>query len=96
MSGKIDLAVADQYLAKYEMHQFMGENANKFKFLENSLAKRGLRIAVSKKNKSGAQIIKAFNHSLSQMQSDDSLNTLIAKYKDSLIQKLNYQPNPSS
>jgi len=92
MSGKIDLAVADQYLAKYEMHQFMGENANKFKFLEHSLAKRGLRIAVSKKNKEGAQLIKSFNQTLAQMQNDDSLNTLIAQYKDSLIRKLNYQP----
>ncbi len=90
MSGKLDLVVADQFLAEYELLRYLGSHAKKFEVLAKPLDIRALRIAVSKKNKNARQIIEAFNRSLRNMQASGEIERMIARYQQEM-QKLKTQ-----
>lgn len=85
LGGKLDLVVADQYLAKYELQRYLGSNADKIKQLEKPLVIRGNRIAVSKQHKHAKEIIARFNHALATMQKDGSLEKIRTAYIEQLL-----------
>ncbi len=81
MEHKIDLAIADKFLVKYEINKYLPAHSHKFSLLKKPLSSRGLRMAVSKRNKNAQAIINAFNQQIQNMKDDGSLVEMIQTYQ---------------
>ncbi|MEN8260497.1 MAG: transporter substrate-binding domain-containing protein [Pseudomonadota bacterium] len=79
--GTLDLTVGDVRSLRYDMTQFMPGSVELFEFLDKPLARRGLRIAVSKSNPKGAKIIADFNQSLAVMKADGSYQAILRRHR---------------
>lgn len=69
-SGRIDLTIADERVARYELRQYMGGDMSELAFLPKPLSAKGLHIAVSKRRSDHAKIISDFDSAITAMKKD--------------------------
>lgn len=78
--GDIDLTLGDQRTILYDLNQYMKGSIKELEFLPKPLAKRGLRIAVSKVNPNHRAIVADFNRVIEKMKSDGSYKKVFSRH----------------
>ncbi len=84
IAGDVDLVLADERVAIYEINQNIFGSFKKIEFLEKSFATRELRIAVSKKHPEHEAVTKAFNKAISEMKKDGTYDDIIVAHRINL------------
>ncbi len=69
-SGRIDLTLADERVARYELRQYMSGDMSELAFLPKPLSAKGLHIAVSKRRPDHAKIVSDFDSAITAMKKD--------------------------
>ncbi|MCI0399873.1 MAG: transporter substrate-binding domain-containing protein [Gammaproteobacteria bacterium] len=67
---KIDLTLADERVARYELQKFMGGDISELTFLPKPLSANGLHIAVSKQRSDHEKIAADFDSAITAMKKD--------------------------
>jgi polar amino acid transport system substrate-binding protein len=79
LAGELDLVVADGRVAAYEINQLVA--AKQLTIIRKPLAKRGLRIAVSRQHPEHEKIVSAINEGIIAMRADGSYNEILATFR---------------
>lgn len=79
-AGRIDFAVADEYVARYVISDKMPKTKGTFDFTKNSIEEKPLHITVSRSNPKGKELISNFNKALKKMQENGSYDRIIKDY----------------
>jgi polar amino acid transport system substrate-binding protein len=84
--GRIDLALDDELVLRYEINRYMPNSLRDFEFLPKPLAVRGIHIGVSRENPDHARIVAAFDAAIRAMRKDGSFASIVARH-DRYIRK---------
>lgn len=75
--GRLDLAIADKFVARYRIAEEAPELIEEIEFVEPPFSTMDLHVTVGHVNPRGGDIIRAFNEGLSAMRRDGSLATIM-------------------
>ena len=78
--GKIDLLVGDKWSIFHQISRFMPDDLDRFTLLARPIARRGLRLGVSRQNHDAGQIIERFDAAMAEMKSDGSFQTIMERH----------------
>lgn len=78
--GRIDIVVGDKWAILHQVSQFIPDDANQFRMLPKPLARRALRLGVSRKNPDAQKIIAAFDAAIQEMQADGSYAEIVKRH----------------
>ena len=78
---RIDLAIGDQWVIRNELSNYMPNAIRTFEFLSRPVARRGLRVAISRENPQHMRIANDFNRALKAMKADGTYEQLIQGYR---------------
>lgn len=82
--GSIDLTLADQWVLRYLLANYMPNFIASSVILDPPLTRRGLHLAISRANPKHEQIRKDFNNALKAMKADGSYEQIIEKHRKNL------------
>ncbi|QHF01437.1 MULTISPECIES: ABC transporter substrate-binding protein [Pseudomonas syringae group] len=75
-AARVDLALEDEYVARYNLAREAEDVRNNVEFLPGSLSENGLHILVSLKNPKHAEIVARFDREIAAMKADGSYDEL--------------------
>lgn len=87
--GKIDLTLDDEWVIRHQLANYMPNAVDQFEFLDKPLAKRGLHLLVSLRNKNHEKIIADFNKVIKEMKEDGTIVKILNSYKEQLLNTYN-------
>ncbi|MGC7837626.1 substrate-binding periplasmic protein [Pseudomonas wayambapalatensis] len=79
-AGRVDLAVEDEYVARYNLQREPQEVREAVDFVERPLGENSLHILVSLKNPDHRQIVERFEQAIAGMKADGSYARLLKQY----------------
>ncbi len=82
--GEIDAVVGDKWSILFEISRVMPDALGDFEFLPKPIARRALRIGVSRQNNNAAEIASAFDRAISAMREDGRYDTIVARHTQGL------------
>lgn len=87
--GKIDLTLDDELVIRHQLSRYLPNALDQFEFIDKPLAKKGLHILISLKNKNHREITENFNNVIKEMKDDGTIKKIFSTYKEEL-EKLRY------
>ncbi len=81
IAGELDLVLADERVALYELNVNLYGGIRKTLVLPNAYSSRGLRIGVSKRRPDHAEIVNRFDAAIEAMKADGSYATILASHR---------------
>lgn len=78
--GRLDIIVGDKWSILSQISQFMPDDIGAFRMLSKPLARRALRLGVSRQNPKGKEIIAAFDTAIQEMQNDGSYDEIVKRH----------------
>jgi polar amino acid transport system substrate-binding protein len=82
--GRVDLWLADKFVAQYTMSQHLPEKADEIAFINKPLAEKTLHVAFTKSKPNYKALTKAFNTGLKSVLNDGSLEQILRRHHLSL------------
>lgn len=82
--GRVDLWLADKFVAQYTMSQHLPERADEITFIEKPLAVKKLYVAFSKSKPNYKALTQAFNAGLKSVLNDGTLEKILRRHHLSL------------
>jgi polar amino acid transport system substrate-binding protein len=82
--GRLDVIVGDKWSILHEISQFMPEDIGYFVALPKPLARRALRLGVSRQNPRAQEIVAAFDTAIVEMQADGSYDEIVKRHTESI------------
>ncbi|MCF5466154.1 substrate-binding periplasmic protein [Pseudomonas syringae] len=76
-AARVDLALEDEYVARYNLSLESDEVRNRVEFMPGSLSENSLHILVSLKNPLHAKIVADFDHEIAAMKADGTYEELL-------------------
>jgi polar amino acid transport system substrate-binding protein len=80
LAGRVDLAVEDEFVARYHMAAEPRSVRDKLEFLPKSLAENSLHILVSLKNPAHAEIVVGFDREIAAMKADGTYDEIFTRH----------------
>lgn len=87
--GRIDLALDDELVLRYEINRFMPSNMASLEILAKPLAVRGIHIGVSRENPDHERIVADFDKAISEMKKDGTYDKILNKHKANIEKPAN-------
>ncbi len=81
VKGQIDLVLADEYEAIYNINNYLPDQADKLELLPRTISTNGLHIAISRANPDHENIISDFDAEIVKMKADGSLQAILDDYR---------------
>jgi polar amino acid transport system substrate-binding protein len=78
--GKLDLIVGDKWSIFDQISRFMPDSLSGFTLVAQPVARRGLRLGVSRLNSDAATITWRFNEAITEMKSDGTYTAILKKH----------------
>ena len=78
--GRLDVIVGDKWSILHQISEYMPDDLNQFRLLGRPLARRALRLGVSRHNADAEEIIAAFNAAIIAMKEDGSFNEIVGRH----------------
>ena len=75
--GRLDVIVGDKWSILHQISEFMPDDLDDFKMLPKPVARRALRLGVSRQNAEGAEIVAGFNAAIAAMKEDGSFAEIV-------------------
>ncbi len=82
--GRLEVVVGDKWSILHEISLFMPEDIGRFVALPKPLARRALRLGVSRHNPHARQIVAAFDKAITQMQADGSYDEIVKRHTEGI------------
>jgi polar amino acid transport system substrate-binding protein len=82
--GRVDLWLADKFVAQYTMSQHLPERADEIAFINKPLAEKTLHVAFTKSKPNYKALTQAFNTGLKSLLNDGSLEQILRRHHLSL------------
>ena len=79
-AGKLDMVVGDKWSIFYQISQFMPDDIDRFRLLPKPLARRALRLGVSRGNQNAAEIVAAFDAEIAAMKEDGAYAEIVQRH----------------
>jgi polar amino acid transport system substrate-binding protein len=76
----VELAVEDEYVARYTLNSEVPRVRESVEFLPKPLSENGLHILVSLKNPNHAQIVASFDRGIAAMKADGSYDRMFRQH----------------
>jgi polar amino acid transport system substrate-binding protein len=80
LAGRVDLAVEDEFVARYHMAAEPKSMRDKLEFLPKSLSENSLHILVSLKNPDHASIVTGFDREIAAMKADGTYAEIFTRH----------------
>jgi len=77
---RLDVIVGDKWSILHQISQFMPDDLAYFSALPKPLARRALRLGVSRMNPNAAGIVAAFDEAIGKMQADGTYDEIVRKH----------------
>jgi len=77
VQGQFDLVIGDKHSIEYTLREFLGFEAKNLEFLEKSVGKSPLHIAVSRANPKHRKIVEDFNRAMNEMREDGTYQSIL-------------------
>lgn len=84
MAGKLDLVLADERVALYELNASIYDGMRKTAILPKPYSSRGLRMAVSKQRTDHTEIVESFDAAIETMKQDGSYAEILSAHRASV------------
>ena len=78
--GRLDLVVDDKWSILHQISTFMPADIGAFRMLPKPLARRALRMGVSRENPDAREIVAAFDAAITAMRGDGSYDAVVKKH----------------
>ncbi len=78
--GRLDVVVADKWALLHQISTFMPDDIGGFYLLPKPLARRALRLGVSRQNPDAEKIVAAFNAAITAMRADGTYEAIVGKH----------------
>lgn len=78
--GRLDVVVGDKWSILHEISQFMPDDIGYFVALPRPLARRALRLGVSRLNPHAEKIVADFDEAIAEMQADGSYDEIVKRH----------------
>lgn len=78
--GRLDVVVGDRWSILHEIAQFMPDDIGYFVALPKPLARRALRLGVSRLNPKAPEIVAAFDAAIAEMQADGTYDEIVKRH----------------
>jgi len=78
--GRLDIIVGDKWSILHQISEFMPDDLSQFNLLPKPLARRALRLGVSRSNGEAQSIVEAFDAAIAGMKEDGSYTEIIRKH----------------
>lgn len=82
--GRLDIVVGDKWSILSQISQFMPDDLGAFVMLPKPLARRALRLGVSRLNPKADEIIAAFDLAIQEMQDDGTYDEIVKRHTEEL------------
>lgn len=80
LAGRVDLAVEDEFVARYHLAAEPRSVREKLEFLPKSLSENSLHILVSLKNPAHAEIVAGFDREIAAMKADGTYDEIFTRH----------------
>ena len=77
---RLDIVVGDKWALLHQISRFMPDDLPYFRALDKPLARRALRMGVSRKNPHAAEIVAAFDEAIAAMQEDGTYDEIVRRH----------------
>jgi len=84
IAGELDLVLADERVALYELNANIYDGVRKTSVLPKAYSSRGLRMAVSKRHPDHAEIVERFDDAIEAMKADGSHAEILSIHRASV------------
>ena len=84
--GRLEVVVGDKWSMLHEISQYIPEDIGVFVALPRPLARRALRLGVSRHNPHAQEIVAAFDKAIVDMQADGSYDQIVKKHTSAIAQ----------
>lgn len=78
--GRLEIVVGDKWSILQQISQFMPDDIGYFVALPKPLARRALRLGVSRHNPHAQEIVAAFDKAIAEMQADGSYDEIVQRH----------------
>jgi polar amino acid transport system substrate-binding protein len=78
--GRLDVIVGDKWSILHQISVFMPDDIGRFVALPKPLARRALRLGVSRSNPKAQEIVTAFDAAIVEMQADGSYDEIVKRH----------------
>lgn len=84
--GRLEVVVGDKWSMLHEISQYIPEDIGVFVALPRPLARRALRLGVSRHNPNAQEIVAAFDKAIVDMQADGSYDEIVQRHTAGIAQ----------
>lgn len=81
---RLDMVVGDKWALLHEISQYMPEDIGYFRALDRPLARRALRLGVSRMNPDAAEIVAKFDAAIAAMREDGTYDEIVRRHTSGL------------
>ena len=78
--GRLDVVVGDKWSILHQISVFMPDDIGYFVALPKPLARRAVRLGVSRQNPNAQEIVAAFDKAIAEMQADGSYDEIVKRH----------------
>jgi polar amino acid transport system substrate-binding protein len=78
--GRLDVIVGDKWSMFHQISEFMPDDLSGFYLLPKPLARRALRLGVSRQNPDAEKIVDAFDQAIAAMKEDQTYQEIVKKH----------------
>lgn len=78
--GRVDMVVGDKWAILHQISQFIPDDVGSFRLLSKPLARRALRLGVSRQNPDAEKIVAAFDAAIQEMRKDGSYSEIVKRH----------------
>jgi polar amino acid transport system substrate-binding protein len=82
--GKLDLVVGDKWSILHEISEFLPGDVDRFTLLARPLARRALRLGVSRENPRAAEIVADFDGAIAAMREDGTFDAIVRRHTEGI------------
>ncbi len=82
--GRVDIVVGDKWSILHQISQFIPDDVGSFRLLSKPLARRALRLGVSRQNPNAQKIVAAFDAAIQEMREDGSYAEIVKRHTASI------------
>lgn len=82
--GKVDIVVGDKWSIVQQISSYMPDALKDFEVLPKPLARRALRIGVSRQNPNAPEIVAAFDAAIAGMKKDGTYDAIVKKHTEGI------------
>lgn len=84
LNGEVDLAIADERVARYYLNKYWHTKIKSLKFFKTPLSSKPLYIAVSRETSDYQQVVDEFNAAIEKMDQSGEMNEFAGKHRFSI------------